>query len=133
MIERWSLGGQSALAAIADPNLRLKIAPPRVGWEKRYQGLIAVDLRAATALQEAQRFTTNEQVCIALETAAVDEASHPSPEARKLTAIALAKLGLYLGVGKTDPRQPAGRLFAGDAKNDSDLLTALQARGLRFL
>jgi len=163
LLERWSLAGQStvlaifrlndaiftraawfveqpkqnrgapALAAIADQKLRMKLAPPRVAWEQRYQSVIAADLRAATALQEAQRFTTYEQACLTLENVAVEEASHPSPETRKLAAIALAKLGLYVGVGKTDPRQPAGRLFAGEAKDDPALLSALQARGLRFL
>lgn len=130
------------LAEVADLDLRARLAPPRIRWEKRYGRLIATELHGVAELQEATRFAEFERRSRDFERAYVGQAvAVPGPEKdslRRIAAVAAAKLGLYV----SDPIARRRRPLAATLITDSDekdaataaaLAEALQTRGMRTL
>jgi hypothetical protein len=112
----------------SDPVERLKLAPPRVAWARRYRPLMDGPARKLVELQEAERFVENQRAAAELECAL----SPPPPTAADgLTAArAAARLGLY--VGAESDRTPFARQLAPSA-SDKSLEVALRARTLLLL
>lgn len=127
------------LSEIKVPEMRAKLAPPRVGWEKRFTPLMANELRKLAAFQEADRFSNFEKRCWEFENAFVEQAlAAPNHETLLLQAeIAAARLGLYISGTTRGQRIPAALTLTDiplDPKTISPALDqALQTRGLRFL
>jgi hypothetical protein len=130
------------LADIASPELRAKLAPPRVAWEKGYGQLIAREIHDVAELQEASRLVAFEAQNRTFERAYVaflssdDEAD--KQRQRGLAAEAAAKLGLYI----RDPERHVRVSFASTLSSATDagnpelartLADAMQTRGLRTL
>jgi hypothetical protein len=93
-----------AAAAIADPRLRLQIAPIRVAWARRYAEMLGPNARELVAFEESRRFGELEETTRAYEAAYVDfiaATRAPAVPAAALTGkartaiTAAARLGLY--------------------------------------
>jgi hypothetical protein len=121
------------LSELKDPRDREALAPPRVGWERRYAGVLAADVHGVAAFQEAARFQAFERDCRDFERLrARYEADPQAPDARHLDELA-ARLGLYV--------ETAGALRAPftaepderDCSSDPALCRILARRSLRFL
>ena len=129
------------LADVPSPTLRAKLAPPRIGWEKRYGALITRELHTVAELQEASRFTAFEKENLEFEQAYVGQlVSPPGPTAdskRRSAAILAAKLGLYISDPNQMRRSVAESLTtpadAQDPATAQALANAMQTRGLRTL
>lgn len=130
------------LADVADAALKVKLAPPRVAWEKRYGALIARELHTVAELQEADRFNAFEQQNRDFEAAYVAYMAGPSGpgenERRRAAALAAARLGVYVRGVERQVRQPLGQILstyadAADAPFVHALASALETRGLRTL
>lgn len=131
-----------ALAEVASPTLRAKLAPPRIAWEKRYGQLISREIHDVAELQEASRFTTFEAQNRTFERAYVaylasdDEAD--KQKQRLLAAEAAAKLGLYIKDPERHVRVSLAETLISitgstDPRSARALADAIQARGLRTL
>jgi hypothetical protein len=131
-----------ALADIASPELRAKLAPPRIDWEKRYGQLIAREIHDVAELQEASRFIAFEAQSRAFERAYVaylssdDEAD--KQKQRVVAAEAAAKLGLYIKDPERHVRVSLSSTLTSatdstDPQVERALADALQTRGLRTL
>jgi hypothetical protein len=130
------------LADITDLSLKAKLAPPRIGWEKKYGALIASELHAVAELQEANRFTAFEKQNRDFEQAYVAQLlaapGQTRDTERRAAAVLAAKLGLYIN----DPNQ-RGRIPVAATLTTKDdtldpaavraLAEALQTRGMRTL
>jgi len=129
------------LADVPSPTLRAKLAPPRIGWEKRYGALITRELHTVAELQEASRFTAFEKENLEFEQAYVGQLVSPTgPTAdskRRSAAILAAKLGLYISDPNQMRRSVAESLTtpadAQDPATAQALANAMQTRGLRTL
>jgi hypothetical protein len=130
------------LSDITDLDLKTKMAPPRIDWEKRYGNLIAGELHAVAELQEANRFKAFEADARDFERAFVDMlVSTPGPqqdEQRRSAALLAAKLSLFVNAPNHKGRIPfASTLVAPDDEKEPKvaeaLAAALQLRGLRTL
>jgi hypothetical protein len=106
--------------------LRIKLAPPRVTWSRRFKSLIDGPARGVLEFQEAERFKIREQRARDLEVglATADRASLAR------AALAAARLGLY-HTG-TPERAALGRELAPTPVPE-DLAQALRDRGARLL
>lgn len=138
--------GENSLAPlledVKDVALKVKLAPPRVGWEKRFGSLIARELHSVAELQEATRFAAFEKENRDFETAYVAQlVAAPGPDKeiqRRRAAVLAAKLGLYVN----DPAR-RGRISVAttltstadtlDASAEQTLAKAMQSRGMRAL
>jgi hypothetical protein len=111
--------------------LRIKLAPPRVTWSRRFKALIDGPARGVLEFQEAERFKIREQRARALEVgmSAGDRASLND------AAVAAARLGLYFEPPGAPERTPLGRVLAPEQATaaESDLARALRDRGVRLL
>jgi hypothetical protein len=130
------------LAEIGEPALRAALAPPRIGWEQKYGGLIASELHGVAELQEANRFVEFERDNRDFEDAYVAQSlAAPGPEqdqSRRKAAVLAARLGLYVSGGERRVRVPLATQLttaadAADPKAARALAEALQTRGLRTL
>lgn len=130
------------LSDITDLTLKAKMAPPRIGWEKRYGGLIARELHAVAELQEANRFKEFETATRDFERAFVGMlVSTPGAqrdEQRRTAALLAAKLSLFINAPDHKGRIPfASTLVSPEDKRDPKVAGALTAamnlRGLRTL
>jgi len=130
------------LADVTDLVLKAKLAPPRIGWEKRYGALIARELHTVAELQEAIRFTTFEKENLDFEQAYVAQlvvAPGTNPDTqRRRAAVLAAKLGLYINDPNRRGRIPVAATLttkadAMDAAAAQTLAEAMQTRGLRTL
>ena len=130
------------LANVPSPLLRAQLAPPRVGWEKRYGDLIAQEVHQVAELQEASRFTAFEVQNRDFERAYVTYlAANEGPvkdKQRVLAAQDAAKLGLYIQAPDHRTRVPVAATLttAADSMNSEvarALAQAMRARGLRTL
>jgi hypothetical protein len=136
------------------PEARLKLAPPRVAWARRYRALIAGPARQLLELQEADRFAAYERAAQAFESALIAAAQaggSPQP-----AALAAAALGLYVDptpagdripfaralvpagtgqmvAGQAVAGQKTGGQTVGDQGGAAQLSEALRARGVRLL
>jgi hypothetical protein len=130
------------LADISDLSLKTKLAPPRIGWEKRYGALITRELHTVAELQEANRFSTFEEENRNFEQAYVAQllaAPGPAQDTqRRLAAVQAAKLGLYINAPNQHDRIPVAATLT--SKNDAmdpaaaeTLADAMQTRGMRTL
>ncbi len=130
------------LADITDITLKTKLAPPRIGWEKRYGALIAQELHVVAELQEANRFAAFEKRNRDFEHAYVAQLlAAPDPEQdqhRRAAAVLAAQLGLYVNDPNNHARIPVAATLT--TKNDSldpvavqTLAEAMQTRGMRTL
>jgi hypothetical protein len=133
----------------ADAALKLKLAPPRVAWARRYGTLLDERPRDVVEFQEAERWKQDERAARAFEEALVAwrMAGSGAGEALRLkAALAAAELGLFLEGGAAGPRAPFALAIAGDldqrralaaspeATRQLDALVgALELRRLRFL
>ena len=130
------------LADIAEPALKAKLAPPRIGWEKKYGDLIARELHSVAELQEANRFTAFETQNRDFEQAYVAQklaAPGPTQDAeRRQAAVLAAKLGLFISDPTRRVRISVAATLttpadAADAVATRTLAEAMQSRGLRTL
>lgn len=130
------------LAQLDDVELRAKLAPPRIGWEKRYGHLIGSELHGVAELQEANRFTAFEVQNRDFERAYVGQAvAAPGPERdalRRNAAVLAAKLGLYVNDVLERRRRSVASTLTTDADQQDPataaaLTEALQTRGMRTL
>jgi hypothetical protein len=130
------------LADVSDLSLKAKLAPPRIGWEKRYGALIARELHAVAELQEANRFSAFEKESRDFEQAYVAQlVAAPGPAQdtqRRMAAVHAANLGLYIN----DPNQRGRIPVAATLTSKADALDraavqtladAMQTRGMRTL
>jgi hypothetical protein len=130
------------LAEIADLDLKQRLAPPRIDWERRYGALIAPELHAVAELEEANRFTELEKLTRDFELAYVAQrAADAGPEQsaqRRKAALFAAQLGLYVNEPTNRARVSVAATLAATTStmDDSDkqaLAEAMQARGMRTL
>jgi hypothetical protein len=129
------------LADVANLAVRVKVAPPRVRWERRYGDLIASELHSLAELQEADRFSAFERDTQAFERAYVAAQVGAGPEQdaqRRSAAVLAAKLGLYVSGASHGTRiSVAETLLTADDRKDtataSKLAAAFETRGLRVL
>jgi len=137
---------QNALAPLlsdmTDISLKSKLAPPRIGWEKRYGALIASELHTVAELQEASRFETFEKENRDFEQAYVAQlVAAPGPDQdtqRRTAAVLAARLGLYVNDHDRRGRIPVATTLttqadAIDPETAQTLAEAMQSRGLRTL
>ena len=87
---------------------RLRVAPARVAWARRYGSLFSGPLRPIVEFEEAERFRTWEHWAIELERASVQHALAAAGEERVLAAwrVALAATALALYVDSDGRRVP---------------------------
>lgn len=130
------------LEDVKDVSLKVKLAPPRVGWEKRFGSLIARELHSVAELQEATRFTTFEKENRDFETAYIAQWLAPEGPAkdtqRRLAAVLAARLGLYVNDPNRRGRIPVATTLTSEADTLSPsvvqtLAEAMQSRGMRAL
>jgi hypothetical protein len=130
------------LADVTDLALKTKLAPPRIGWGKRYGALITRELHTVAELQEASRFETFEKENLDFEQAYVAQlVAAPGPAQdtqRRMAAVLAARLGLYINDPNRRGRTPVAsslttKADAMDAAAAQTLAEALQTRGLRTL
>jgi hypothetical protein len=129
---------------LADVTLKLKLAPPRVAWARRYQTLIRGPGRQVFEFDESERFRDWEKWARELEEAhlALHRAPASAP-ARWRAAMAAAALGLYVDpAGGPATRESYARRLAGDLTDPpggavpgrpATLKEALASRGPRLL
>lgn len=131
-----------ALADIPSPELRAKLAPPRIGWGKRYGQLIARDIRDLAEFQEASRYAAFETQNRAFERAYVaylaSDDGVEKDEHRRQAAQAAAMLGLYVKDPECEMRVSLAATLtsAADGRDPGvarALSDAMQTRGLRTL
>ena len=130
------------LADVTDVVLKTKLAPPRIGWEKRYGALIAQELHTVVELQEANRFTGFERKNRDFEHVYVAQLlAAPGPEQdenRRAAAVLAAQLGLYVNDPSNHARIPVAaslttKADALDPVAAQTLAEAMQTRGMRTL
>jgi hypothetical protein len=126
--------------------LRIRLAPPRVVWARRYAALLDGPARSLIELQEAKRFRTDEGKLAAFEEELVallsaDEPQARAPEDWQKAARDAARLGLFIddGSGARIPyaeallrRAPGARPKPASAEA-SDLAADLDQRTLWLL
>ena len=126
--------------------LRIKLAPPRVAWARRYAALLDGPARSLIELQEATRFRTDEGKLAAFEAELVAILSADEPQARapkdwQQAARDAAQLGLFIddGTGARIPyaeallrRAPGARPKAASVEAN-DLAAELDQRTLWLL
>jgi hypothetical protein len=90
------------LRDVADPLLRLKSAPPRIEWMRRYLGWIGDTARRIATYEESKRFSDFEDQVIDFESAYLALKGSPSAttEQRVAAARAAAVLTLYVSTGE---------------------------------
>lgn len=141
-VERPQASELAPLLADVALELKPKLAPPRLGWERRFGGLIARELHAVAELQEADRFIEIEKQSRDFEQAyvaqLVADAGSERNAQRLKAALSAAELGLYV-------REPghrarislaatlAARTTAMDEAAKGALAEAMQSRGVRTL
>lgn len=110
--------------------VRFRLAPPRVAWARRYSALVNGPARELIELQEAERFSQNEETARAFERALVGGDMQAA-------ALAAARLGLFVdGASATAERVPFARVLLPTTGGDSigeELAASLNARGVRLL
>jgi hypothetical protein len=130
------------LSEVTDIALKTKLAPPRIGWEKKYGALIAQELHAVAELQEANRFTAFEKKNRDFEQAYVAQLlAAPGSEQdqdRRAAAVLAAQLGLYVNDPSNHTRIPVAETLTNKADSldpvtAETLAEALQTRGMRTL
>jgi len=129
------------LAEVPNLAVKVKMAPPRVRWERRYGDLIASELHSLAELQEADRFSAFERDTQAFDRAYVAAQAEGTPQQdaqRRVAAVLAAKLGLYVnGESRGTRISVAEMLLTADDRKDaataSQLADALETRGLRVL
>jgi hypothetical protein len=110
--------------------LRIKLAPPRVTWSRRFKNLIDGPARGVLEYQEAERFRIREERARDLEKGMSD--GDPASLAR--AALAAARLGLYYQAPNNPERTPLGQVLVPEpAADQRDLVQALRDRGVRLL
>jgi hypothetical protein len=111
--------------------LRIKLAPPRVTWSRRFQMLIDGPARGVLEFQESERFKIREQRARDLEVGM----SAGDADSMARAALAAARLGLYYDAPGAPERAPLGRVLAPAQAStaSSDLARALFERGVRLL
>jgi len=111
--------------------LRIKLAPPRVTWSRRFKALIDGPARGLLEFQEAERFKIREERARDLEVgmSTGDRASLDR------AAVAAARLGLYFEAPDAPERTPLGPVLAPEQAKaaESELSRALRDRGVRLL
>lgn len=116
----------------AAAGLKVRMAPARVGWARRYRELLRGPARDIAEFHEAERFRAWEAWTQEFEEASVAHARARTdePAARWRMVMAAAALGLYVDDGK-GRREPLARKLAGPQPAPPPALTARQrAAGL---
>ena len=109
--------------------LRIKLAPPRVTWARRFKTLMDGPARGVLEFQEADRFKIREARARELEVGLSGDAA-----AVARAALAAARLGLYHEPPGAPERTPLARTLSPEKPGeDSDLSRALLDRGVRLL
>jgi hypothetical protein len=130
------------LADLTDIALKTRLAPPRIGWAKRYGTLITQELHTVAELQEASRFAAFEKKNRDFEQAYVAQLlAVPGPQQdqqRRTAAVLAAQLGLYVTDSNHHARTPVATTLtkptdALDPVAAQTLADALQTRGMRTL
>jgi hypothetical protein len=130
------------LADVTDLSLKARLAPPRIGWEKRYGALIARELHTVAELQEANRFVAFEKGHRSFELAYVAQLlAAPGADQdrqRQAAAVLAASLGLYVNDPHRRGRIPVAATLVPktdrlDPAASQTLSEAMQTRGLRTL
>jgi hypothetical protein len=132
-----------------DLELKMKLAPARIAWARRYDALLDGPARQVVEFEEAERFRTWERWTIEFEQAmvALEEArrmNKAEEAARWRVAVAASALSLYVGEDQRRPYadQVAGSLKAPPASSEiskrilnvpDTLEEALQVRGPRLI
>jgi hypothetical protein len=102
------------LTAISDPVVRAWLAPPRVGWARRYGGILG-RTRGLLQFQEAERWRRLEREVEAFDRAVLalrtGEAGPDVVALRRTAALRAARLGLYVDVPGAGRRAYAERLL----------------------
>ncbi len=133
--------------AIETLGARLRRAPPRLGWARRYMALLGDQTRDLVNAQEAQRFTDDEARVLAFEAAVLPlwQALGAGKQARAAemvpavarAALAAARLGLFIDDGAETRRSVASDLTKllpeTAALPRADIATELDASRLRLL
>jgi hypothetical protein len=116
-----------AAASPVDVKERLRLAPPRIVWARRYRALLDGPARTLLGLQEAARFDHNERAALELE---CDLSAAPSAADKRSAARAAASLGLYVD-------DPSGRVAFGrqlaPSPDDKAVEDALRERTMLLL
>jgi hypothetical protein len=124
--------------------LKLKLAPARVGWARRYQAALDDRPRDVVELQEAQRWHRLERQARDFEQALLELRAAEGTGAevsavaglRRQAALQAAALGLWIGGGRGEgPRTSLALTLAGTAAAAAEpaLVEALNAQRLRLL
>jgi hypothetical protein len=110
--------------------LRIKLAPPRVTWSRRFKTLIDGPARGVLEFQESERFKIRETRAWQLE----EGLASGDPVSLGRAALAAARLGLYSEVPGVAERTPLARTLVPEKPGEQgELADALRLRGVRLL
>lgn len=109
--------------------LRIKLAPPRVTWSRRFKTLIDGPARGVLEFQESERFKLREAYAWQLE----EGLSSGDKVSMGRAALAAARLGIYIEAPGHPERTPLARTLVPEVGDVGELAEALRLRGVRLL